>query len=202
VTGLYRRNGRIEGIHLGRELISADAVVNAAGCWSSELAESAGLQLPVFPVRGQIVLTEALPHALNTCLSTTGCYLTQKAHGEVLIGSTTEKVGFDVSVTPDAITKMCQAAVRAVPMLSQVGIKRVWAGLRPGTPDELPVLGSVDEVSGYYNATGGFRTGIVAAPLTARLVAQCVTGEDPEVDINPYLAGRFAAAPAATPQIV
>jgi hydrogen cyanide synthase HcnC len=88
---------------------------------------------------------------------------------------------------------MCQASVRAVPMLSQVGIKRVWAGLRPGTPDELPILGSVDEVSGYYNATGGFRTGIVAAPLTARVVAQCVTGEATEVDISPFLASRFSA---------
>jgi hydrogen cyanide synthase HcnC len=151
------------------------------------------LQIPVFPVRGQIVLTEALGHALKTCLSTTGCYLVQKAHGEVLIGSTTEMVGFDVSVTAEAITTMCQASVRAVPMLSQVGIKRVWAGLRPGTPDELPILGSVDEVSGYYNATGGFRTGIVAAPLTARVVAQCVTGEATEVDISPFLASRFSA---------
>ena len=193
VTGLHRRNGRIEGVQLGPKLITADSVVNAAGCWSQELAATAGLQVPVFPVRGQIVLTETLGHALKTCLSTTGCYMVQKAHGEVLIGSTTEKVGFDVSVTPEAITRLCHASIRAVPMLSRVGIKRVWAGLRPGTPDELPVLGSVDEVSGYYNATGGFRTGIVAAPLTARVVAQCVTGEATEVDISPFLASRFGA---------
>ena len=76
-------------------------------------------------------------------------------------------------------------------MLRHVGIKRVWAGLRPGTPDELPVLGPVDGVSGYFNATGGFRTGIVASPLTARLVAQCVIGEPPEVDVGPYLVDRF-----------
>lgn len=199
VTGLARRNAHVEGVHVGDELLTAGAVVNAAGSWSGELAASAGLRLPVFPVRGQIVLTEALPRELNTCLSTTGCYLAQKAHGEVLIGSTTEKAGFDVSVTPEAITKLCRAAVRAVPMLSRVGIKRAWAGLRPGTPDELPVLGGVDEVSGYYNATGGFRTGIVAAPLTGRVVAQCVTGEEMEFDIDPFLAGRFAAAPSAAP---
>ena len=99
--------------------------------------------------------------------------------------------GFDVSVTPDGISTLCQGAVRAVPLLKQVGIKRIWAGLRPGTADELPILGPMAGIEGYVNASGGFRTGIVAAPLTARLVAQCVLGEECDVPLEPFLADRF-----------
>jgi hydrogen cyanide synthase HcnC len=128
---------------------------------------------------------------LSACLSTSGCYLAQKLHGEVLIGSTTERVGFDVSVTPEGISSLCRGAVRAIPLLRHAGIKRVWAGLRPGTEDELPILGPMPGIQGYVNASGGFRTGIVAAPMTARIVAQCVVGEEPEMPITPFLAERF-----------
>ena len=158
------------------------------------------MQLPVFPVRGQVVLTEALPRILRACLSTSGCYLAQKKHGEILIGSTTEVVGFDVSVTTEHITALCRGAVRAVPMLRRVGVKRIWAGLRPGTPDELPVLGPVDGLDGYCNAAGGFRTGIVAAPMTARMVAQSILNETPSLPIEPFLAARFDGMPSSAVQ--
>ena len=86
----------------------------------------------------------------------TFAHLLLQEHGEVRIGSATENAGFDVSVTPEVIGSLCRGAVRAMPMLRRVGIKRVWAGRRPGTPDELPVLGPADGVSGYLNATGAF----------------------------------------------
>lgn len=191
VTALRRQGDRIVGVEVGDEFLPAGVVVNAAGAWSGELAATARLAVPVFPVRGQIVLSQALPRTLNACLSTSGCYLAQKLHGEVLIGSTTERAGFDVSVTPDGISTLCQGAVRAVPLLKQVGIKRIWAGLRPGTADELPILGPMAGIEGYVNASGGFRTGIVAAPLTARLVAQSVLGEECDVPLEPFLADRF-----------
>jgi len=198
VTRLRREGERIVGVEAGAEFVPAGTVINAAGAWSAALAASAGLECPVFPVRGQIVLTHALPHALNTCLSTSGCYIAQKLHGEVLIGSTTERVGFDVSVTPEGIAGLCRGAVRALPLVRYVGIKRVWAGLRPGTEDELPILGPAPGVEGYVNATGAFRTGIVAAPMTARIVAQCVVGEEPEMPIEPFLVERFGKRPPAS----
>jgi hydrogen cyanide synthase HcnC len=194
VTAVRVRGSRVLGVEIGDEFLACHTVVNAAGAWAGKLAQGAGIDLPVFPVRGQIVLTEALPHALNACLSTTACYLLQKAHGEVLIGSTTERAGFDVSVTPEALQTLCRGAVRAVPMLRQVRVKRVWAGLRPGTPDELPVLGPVAGLDGYVNAAGGFRTGIVAAPLTGQVVAQVVAGEKPSRALDPFLARRFGPA--------
>jgi hydrogen cyanide synthase HcnC len=196
VTSLRCHGGRIAGVDIGPEFVPCQTVVNAAGAWASELAATAGLKLPVTPVRGQIVLTETLPPTLNGCLSTSTCYLAQKAHGEVLIGSTTEYAGFDVSVTPEAIRSLCRGAARVVPLLGRVQVKRTWAGLRPGTPDELPILGKMNGVDGYVNATGGFRTGIVASPLTGKVVAQVVCGQEPCFPIAPYSADRFRGATA------
>lgn len=196
VTGIRRRGDRVLGVELGSEFLACGSVVNAAGAWAGELAATADLAAPVTPVRGQIVLTETLPATLAACLSTSSCYLAQKRHGEILIGSTTEYVGFDVSVTEEAIRALCRGAIRSVPALRRVRVRRVWAGLRPGTPDELPILGGVAGVAGYLNAAGGFRTGIVAAPLAGELVAQVCCGETPDVCLEPYRAERFDAQAA------
>ncbi len=197
VTGLCREADRVVGVQVGDQVLTCNTVVNAAGAWAGNLAAAVGLRVPVFPVRGQIVLTQSLPQMLSACLSTSGCYMLQKKHGEVLIGSTTENTGFDVSVTTEAITQLCRAAVQTVPILRNVGIKRVWSGLRPGTQDELPILGPMENVTGYVNAAGGFRTGIVAAPLTGRVLAQAIVGETPDVAIDPFLANRFQRSTAA-----
>ena len=191
---LTRVGDKIVGVQTGEEKFSCDTVVNAAGAWAGTLAETAELRLPIFPVRGQIVLTQSLPHVLNACLSNSGCYILQKKHGEVLIGSTTENAGFDVSVTPEAITHLTNAAVRTLPCLREVGIKRVWSGLRPGTQDELPILGPMEDVSGYMNATGGFRTGVVASPLTGRVIAQKIVNQVLDFPIETFLASRFKRA--------
>lgn len=193
VTALRAEVDRVVGVEVADEIIPCDMVVNAAGAWAGTLAATIGLELPVFPVRGQIVLTETLPHTLHACISTSACYMTQKKHGEVLIGSTTERAGFDVSVTEDAVSALCQGAIRTIPMLRDVRVKRVWAGLRPGTPDELPILGPVSGLDGYMNATGGFRTGIVASPLTGLLTAEMIAGERHSFPVEPFLLSRFAA---------
>jgi len=192
VEGLIRRGDRVSGVRLqdGSDLL-AETTINAAGAWSGKLAASADMLLPVEPIRGQIVLTETLPRTLNACVSTSTCYLAQKKHGEVLIGSTTERAGFDASVTRDGISSLCRGAARVVPMLEDVWVKRVWAGLRPGSPDELPILGPVASLDGYLNATGLFRTGIVAAPLAAKMLAEFLAGEDLSFPMEPFLAERF-----------
>lgn len=197
VTGLRRRGDRVVGVEAGERFYAGRTVINAAGAWAGRLAATAHLELPVVPVRGQIVLTQRLPATLATCLSTAACYLAQKAHGEVLIGSTTEHAGFDVSVTPEAIHSLCRGAVRAVPALQHVQLKRTWSGLRPGTPDEMPLLGPVEGLEGYLNAAGGFRTGIVASPLAGEIVAQYAAGETTTVPIEPFLADRFTGVDQA-----
>ena len=198
VAELCRKGDQVVGVRIEDEILSCDTVVNAAGAWAGNLAETANIRLPIFPVRGQIVLTQTLPHVLNSCLSNSGCYILQKKHGEVLIGSTTENAGFDVSVTPEAVTHLTRAAVRTVPSLRHAGIKRVWSGLRPGTQDELPILGPIEGLEGYVNATGGFRTGVVASPLTGRVVAQHVANQVLDFPIDSFLASRFKQAAVPT----
>jgi hydrogen cyanide synthase HcnC len=197
VTALRREGNRIVGVEIGPEFLPCETVVNAAGAWAGRLANRVHIELPIEPVRGQVVLTETLPPVLKGCASTPACYLAQKAHGEILIGSTTERVGFDVAVTSDALAALCRGAVRALPCLRTVSIKRTWAGLRPGTPDELPILGAAPGIQGYVNAAGGFRTGIVASPLTGEVVAQIILAEESSVPVEPFSVERFSGQVSA-----
>jgi hydrogen cyanide synthase HcnC len=187
--------GRVVEVVSERGTFACGAVVNAAGAWGGAVARLAGSDIPVEPVRGQIVCTETLrPGTLRSNLSTRDCYILQKAHGEVIVGSTTERCAFDAGVRYDSVRALAAGAVRAVPALAGVTVKRTWAGLRPGTPDELPVLGPDPRVPNLFHATGGFRTGIVAAPLTGEVVAASVLGTPSPVPIGPFLASRFAAS--------
>jgi len=192
VTNVRVEKGRVVAVETAAQRIRCDVVVNAAGAWAPQIARMVGIDLPVQPVRGQIIGTETLPDVLSSCLSTTDCYLAQKRHGEIIIGSTTEEVGFDVGVTRSGIKTLAAGAIRALPFLKQVNVKRVWAGLRPGTPDELPVLGPIESVTGYYNACGHFRTGILNSPLTGLLLAELLSGAPLSFPIEPFLLSRLA----------
>jgi hydrogen cyanide synthase HcnC len=199
VVGVRRAGSRIVGVDIAGRTLECDTMVNAAGAWAGEIAAMAGTAVPVTPVRGQIVCTETLPEILNACISTTDCYLAQKKHGEVIIGSTTEHVGYDTGVTATAMRTLSAGAVRAVPALEKATVKRVWAGLRPGSPDELPILGPVDGLDGYLNACGHFRTGILNAPMTGLVIADLAAGAAPAHPIEPFLLSRFAPALVASP---
>jgi hydrogen cyanide synthase HcnC len=196
VTGVVRSGERVVGVQTADRTIECDVMVNAAGAWAAQIGQMAGVDVPVTPVRGQIVCTETLPKTLNTCLSTSDCYLAQKHHGEIIIGSTTEHAGFDAATTAAAAASLAAGAVRAVPRLAGVRVKRVWSGLRPGSPDELPILGPVEGVPGYLNACGHFRTGILNAPLTGLALAELAVGEPVSTPIEPFLLSRFQDSPS------
>ena len=191
VTGLTVESGRVTAVQTTAKRFPCGVVVNAAGAWAPDIGRMAGIEIPVYPVRGQIVGTETLPKILSACLSTTDCYLAQKHHGEIIVGSTTEEVGFDTGVTPEAMKTLAAGAVRALPFLAHARVKRVWSGLRPGTPDELPILGRVEGVAGYLNACGHFRTGILNAPLTGLIIAELASGEQPSFPIEQFLFSRL-----------
>jgi hydrogen cyanide synthase HcnC len=191
VTGVRVRHGRVVAVETEQGALPCDTLVNAAGSWAPEIGRMVGVEIPVHPVRGQIVCTNTLPPILNACLSTSDCYLAQKQHGEVIIGSTTENVGYDPGVTQQATAELCAGAVRAIPMLARATVKRVWSGFRPGSPDELPILGPDNAVAGYAHATGHFRTGIVTSPLTGLMLSQHLCGEPLAFPIEPFLAARF-----------
>ncbi len=191
VTGIRAESGRVIGVETDAGFVACQTVVNAAGAWAGEVGRMLGVEIPVRPVRGQIVGTETLPKVLSACLSTTDCYLAQKGHGEVIIGSTTEEVGFAVGVTPSAMKTLAAGAIRAMPFLKDVRLKRVWSGLRPGSPDELPILGPVTGLNGYLNACGHFRTGILNAPLTGLVTAEMIAADQLSFPVEPFLLSRF-----------
>jgi hydrogen cyanide synthase HcnC len=201
VTGVRVQSGRVTAAELTSGLLPCDLVVNAAGAWAPQIGRMVGSEIPVRPVRGQILGTESLPKLLSACISTNDCYLMQKGHGEVIIGSTTEEVGFEVGVTPSAMKSLSAGGIRAVPSLEHVRVKRAWSGLRPGTPDELPILGPIEGVEGYLNACGHFRTGILNAPLTGLLIAELACGERPSFPIEPFLLRRFVAERDGPPTV-
>jgi hydrogen cyanide synthase HcnC len=154
VRRIEMARGRIEAVESDAGRFACGALVNAAGAWSGQIAELAGVSIPIHPVRGQIVCTETLQAGtLRSNLSTRDCYILQKSHGEVIIGSTTEHRGFDTSVRYENARSLAAGAVRAVPALRTATVKRVWAGLRPGTPDELP-LGADGRVAGPSTRPG------------------------------------------------
>ena len=199
IIDVYRQDARIVGVETDRVgRLSCNSLINAAGSWASTLCEWAtGCSIPVHPVKGQIVLSERVPKLLQGSITTSDCYIVQKDNGEILIGSTTEDKGFDVTTTLPEIRGLVQGAIRCIPALKEINIKRSWAGLRPGSPDELPILGPMEGIQGYFNACGHFRTGILTSAITGVLLNQLVREEPLALDIVPFLAERFNAV--ATP---
>ena len=182
--------GRVHAIDLASgERIEAGRVVIAAGCWSGSIA---GLprELPVFPVRGQMLELRGGP-TLAHVVQSSGCYLIPRDDGRIVVGSTTEHVGYDTAPTDEGIERLRAAARAAVPELAHAQLERAWAGLRPGTPDELPILGADPEVEGLCYATGHYRNGILLAPATACALGALLLGDASPIDLTPFSVARF-----------
>ena len=155
----------------------ADLVVLAAGPWTADLAAAFGLEVPVWPSRGQLVRLRpapARPAPLNRMLTHGGRYLVPKPDGAVVAGSTEEEVGFDARATADGIRGLLDFARRMVPALGDATVEEVWAALRPATFDGQPIIARASER--IIIATGHNRNGILLAPITAEIVAGLVDG--------------------------
>ena len=162
--------------------------VNCAGAWAKEIV---GVSVPVRPVKGQMLTVIAGNCRLHHVIRSREVYLVPRKDGRVLIGSTLEEAGFDKTVNPSAIQGLHQAAANLVPSIGEAKILEAWAGLRPGSPDDLPILGP-GRIPGTYIATGHFRNGILLAPITAVLMAQLIEGKQPRIDLRAFAPSRFA----------
>lgn len=196
VSAVLSAGGRVSGVVADGAAQNADVVVLAAGAWAGTI-DGLPRALPVRPVRGQMLaLRPARPLFERTLASAHG-YMVPRLDGRVIIGSTMEEAGFDASTTPEALAGLRAAALRLVPALADAVHAGTWAGLRPATPDGLPLLGADPELAGLFHATGHFRNGILLTPVTADAIAAVVSG-DVDVDLTPFSPARFAApAPAA-----
>jgi len=160
---------------------AAGVVINAAGAWSGRLEGlPAECIVPVFPIKGQM-LALAIPSALvRHATWLPGAYLVPRDDGRLLVGATVEDCGFDERVTAAGIRQLLDAVLTAAPALENFAVTETWAGLRPGTPDGKPFIGSTP-LERYFVATGHFRNGILLAPATAALIHGAIEGRSVEV---------------------
>lgn len=193
VGRLVASGGRIVGVETRDGLRSAPAVVLAAGAWSAHLAAGVGLALPVRPGKGQMLATSALPPFSARSFRGPMVSMSQRRSGEVIIGSTVEYVGFDKQVDPATIEAFFRSAGEALPALRSGKIGRTWAGLRPMTPDSLPIIGSAPGIDGLWLATGHSRTGMSYGPGTGRVIADLIAGRAPSLPIDRFGPDRFPA---------
>ena len=157
--------------------------INCCGAWSG---------MPVRPRKGQMLyLQPGRNNLLNHMVHAPEVYIVPRSTGKILAGATVEDVGFDKTVTPSAIEELHAAAARYLPELASAPIIESWAGLRPGTPDDLPILGRTN-IAGVFVASGHFRNGILLAPVTAKVMAELITGNEPSLDISAFAPSRFA----------
>ncbi|MBF0158418.1 MAG: glycine oxidase ThiO [Magnetococcales bacterium] len=173
VTGLARGQGCVTGVHVDHELIAADAVIIAAGAWSSRLAGVPPLRTEVKPLAGQIVQLEQRPAQMRHVIYSCQGYVVPRTDGRVLLGSTLEERGYDKAVTLDGVRRITTMAADLVPGLRQARWITAWSGLRPATGDGLPLLGPTS-LPGLFMATGHFRNGILLTPATGDIMAALV----------------------------
>ena len=193
VGRILLERGRAVGVLADGERLTADAVLLAAGAWSGALASRLGGRLPVGPVRGQMLAVSNVPVLISHAIHDDEIYLIPRPSGELLIGATIERVGFERAVTPDGLGGLIAQAVALVPEIGRRPITRSWCGFRPATPDGLPVLGPWPDVAGLFVATGHYRNGILLAPITAAVMADCIVDGKAPDSITPFLPQRFVA---------
>jgi glycine/D-amino acid oxidase-like deaminating enzyme len=208
VTGFLRSGDRLTGVRTTKGDVLGDAVVNAAGTWGGEIAALAGVELPILPRRGFILVTEPLREPLIRHKVYTAAYVTNVASdnagletsaviegtpaGTVLIGASRERVGFDRTTSVPVLAKLARQAVELFPALRGIRAIRSYCGFRPYCPDHLPVIGADPRVPGLYHACGHEGAGIGLAPATGHLLAQLLTGDKPALDLHPFRPDRFA----------
>jgi len=183
--GLVLQNGRVE----------AKRTIICAGCFSAAI-EGIGSYAPVSPAKGQMVALRADDVAIERVLWSERVYLVPRNDGRILAGASVEHAGFDKRTTAGGIQRILSAAIDLAPGLADAQVVEMWAGLRPDSPDHLPILGPA-ELDGLLIATAHFRSGILLAPITARLIREWITQQRVSVDWERFSPSRFQAAPAS-----
>jgi glycine oxidase len=191
VTAVNVSDHHVNGVTTVKTSFLAEKVVNCAGAWSGQIGPQ---NFPTRPVKGQMLCLAMQPRdLLKHVIRSPEVYLIPRSDGRLLVGATVEEAGFDKRTDAATMKRFHQAAIALVPKLTEARILEDWAGLRPGTPDALPILGATT-TPGYYVATGHFRDGILLAPVTARVMADVVMNVEPGYDIAAFRPARFSMA--------
>jgi glycine oxidase len=181
--------GRVRGVNTSQGLIEASSIVIAAGAWSSMIDPAKAFQ--VEPVRGQMLCFQAQPQIARHVIYSSQGYLIPRADGRLLAGSTAEEVGFDKSVTDEGVNKITSMARGIAPAVTELPLLDSWAGFRPRSADDLPVLGNSVEIEGLVYATGHYRNGILLAPITGELIAETIVSRKTPAALAAFSPDRF-----------
>ena len=188
---VWVENGRTAGVRTQRISYPAPVVVNCAGAWAGQIAP---YQFPVRPVKGQMLAVVGGP-PMKHVIRGDDVYLVPRSDGKIVIGSTLEDAGFNKQVDVNTIETLFQAAVDLVPEVASARQHEAWAGLRPGTPDGLPILGET-ATPRYFVASGHYRDGILLAPVTAEVLSDLVLGKSSNREISRFTPFRFPQSKA------
>ncbi|AOU99480.1 glycine oxidase ThiO [Acidihalobacter yilgarnensis] len=186
VQGLRVNAGRICGVDTARGPRAAGQVVVAGGAWSAGLLAALGPPPPIRPVRGQMVVFRAMPGQLQRIVLHGDRYLIPRRDGRIVVGSTLEEVGFDKSTTGEACTSLTQAACALMPALSDLAVEHQWSGLRPGSPEGIPVVAEHPRVRGLFINAGHYRNGVIMGLGSVRVMVDLMLARPPVIDPTPY----------------
>lgn len=181
---------RAVGIDGGSGRLEAGAIVIASGSWSSRLLDPVGVDIRVVPVRGQMVAVRGAGAPIRHVIHSKDCYLVPRLDGRILIGATVEHEGFRKGVSAAGVASLLVSGMRLVPELESLEVVEMWSGLRPGTPDNMPVLGPAG-LRNLVLATGHFRNGLLLAPKTAELISRYIIDGSSSAEMEPFSFSRF-----------
>ncbi|MCH7812041.1 MAG: glycine oxidase ThiO [Chloroflexi bacterium] len=191
VVGFWTGDGRVTAVRTPTSEFACDRVVLAAGPWTRDLARKLRAHVPTFPVRGQMLALGGMVTPVRHVVWGPRGYLVPRANGLVFAGATVEQVGFRFRTTKAGLARVRRGAFELVPQLRHASEHFTWAGLRPGSPDGLPIMGPLPGWENVTVATGHFRNGILLAPVTGELIAESiVAGREPEA-LAPFRPARF-----------
>ncbi|MGJ9421390.1 NAD(P)/FAD-dependent oxidoreductase [Aeromicrobium sp. CF3.5] len=199
VTGIATEDGVITGVHTSTGTLDTSVVICAAGAWSRDIARSAGVDLPVSPLRRQVAITEPIagidPRTPFTVDFSSSFYFHREGEGLLLgMAEESDAWGFDLSRSSEWLETLAGAMERRLPSLGDVGIQSGWAGLYEMTPDHNALIGESGEVSRFLYATGFSGHGFLMGPAVGEIICDLYLGEAPSIDVSSLAADRFAAA--------
>jgi glycine oxidase len=197
ITGIQQQHGRVTAIETSQgETIACQELVIATGAWAAQWSEWLQIELAVVPQRGQILALHQPAPPLCHIIFGEAAYLAPKRDATVVVGATKEEVGFDKQLTAGGVAWLLSTANRLIPSLEQSAIERMWAGLRPKTPDNLPILGAAPGWENVTLATGHGSVGIMLSAITGKTLAELLVSGAPSELIKPFALNRPATLSA------
>ncbi len=186
VLDFSEHNDRIKGLQTSKGAFKTNSVAVTCGAWSTKLMATVNANLNIEPVKGQMIIIKTHPKLVSRIVLYNDRYIIPRKDGRVLVGSTLEYDGFNKEITAQVQAQLLAVARQLVPAFSDYKVERQWAGLRPGSPENIPTISQHPRIAGLYINAGHFRYGVVMAPASGQLLTNVMLGQEAILDQQPY----------------